>query len=93
MYCRIANDIYEGRNFNHLDPAMEDCATGVAAGALTAWLGRDLTVLQGHTLGNPCRTVTTVDGNNIDVGGATEFVVRCARFLYMMRVLKLQSTH
>ena len=76
VYCRIGEDVFEGRNFNHLDAAMEDSATGVAAGALTAWLGRDLTLLQGHALENPCRIVTTVDGNDIYVGSAIERVVR-----------------
>ncbi|UUZ47463.1 hypothetical protein LP420_29975 [Massilia sp. B-10] len=30
VYCRVGEDVYEGRNFNHLDPAQEDLATGVA---------------------------------------------------------------
>ena len=72
VYCRTGDAAYEGRNFNHLDPALEDCATGVAAGALSAWLGHGLTMLQGHALGNPCRIVTRVDGDTIFVGGATE---------------------
>ena len=75
VYCRIGEDRYEGRNFNHLDPAREDSATGVAAGALSAWLGRGVTLLQGHALGNPCRIVTIVDGSDIYVGGACESVV------------------
>ncbi|NHZ94113.1 PhzF family phenazine biosynthesis protein, partial [Massilia sp. CCM 8733] len=45
---------YEGRNFNHLDAAMEDRATGVAAGALAAHLGCTITVHQGAALGAPC---------------------------------------
>jgi predicted PhzF superfamily epimerase YddE/YHI9 len=71
-YCRVDESTYEGRNFNHLDPALEDSATGVAAGALSAWLGRGLTMLQGHALGNPCRIMTRVDNDTIFVGGATE---------------------
>lgn len=72
VYCRIGENSYEGRNFNHLDPAREDSATGVAAGALSAWLGRGLTLLQGHALGNPCRIVTSIDGHDIFVGGAVD---------------------
>ena len=76
VYCRVGDDVVEGRNFNHLDPALEDCATGVAAGAMCAWLRRPLTVLQGHALGNPCRIVTTIDGEDIYVGGASVSLVR-----------------
>jgi predicted PhzF superfamily epimerase YddE/YHI9 len=76
VYCRVGEDAYEGRNFNHLDEAQEDLATGVAAGALTAWLGRPLTVYQGAALGNPCKILTRIEGETIFVGGATEFVVR-----------------
>lgn len=72
VYCRTGDDTYEGRNFNHLDPASEDRATGVAAGALSAWLGRGLVMLQGAALGNPCRILTRVQGKEIYVGGATE---------------------
>jgi PhzF family phenazine biosynthesis protein len=72
VYCRVGDDVYEGRNFNHADPALEDSATGVAAGALSAWLGRGLTMLQGHMLGNPCRIATTLEGSDIFVGGACE---------------------
>ena len=78
VYCRIGEHEceheyeYEGRNFNHLDPAGEDSATGVAAGALSAWLGRGLVMLQGAMLGNPCRIVTRVDAKDIYIGGATE---------------------
>jgi PhzF family phenazine biosynthesis protein len=75
VYCSTGESEYEGRNFNHLDAALEDSATGVAAGALSAWLGRGLTMLQGHTLGNPCRIVTGADGETIHVGGATEVFI------------------
>ena len=71
-YCRESDGVYQGRNFNHLEPAQEDCATGVAAGALAAWLQRGLTLLQGHHLGNPCRIVTSLSGCDIHVGGACE---------------------
>lgn len=72
VYRRVGDGVYEGRNFNHLDPALEDSATGVAAGALSAWLGHGMTMLQGHPLGNPCRIVTTCEGSDIFVGGACE---------------------
>jgi PhzF family phenazine biosynthesis protein len=69
VYCRKGEDLYEGRNFNHLDPALEDRATGVAAGALTALLGRGITLLQGRG----CLIRTRVDGDrNILVGGRVE---------------------
>jgi predicted PhzF superfamily epimerase YddE/YHI9 len=74
VYCRAGQDEYEGRNFNHLDPAKEDSATGVAAGALAAWLQRGLVMLQGENMGNPCRIVARVEGQLIFVGGATELI-------------------
>jgi PhzF family phenazine biosynthesis protein len=72
VYCRVGDRVYEGRNFNHPDPANEDSATGVAAGALAAWLRHDLVMLQGAALGNPCRILARVEGNTIHVGGVTE---------------------
>jgi predicted PhzF superfamily epimerase YddE/YHI9 len=52
VYCRCDDGTYEGRNFNHLDPALEDSATGVAAGALTALLGHAITLRQGRAVGS-----------------------------------------
>lgn len=69
VYCRIGEDAYEGRNFNHLDPALEDSATGVAAGALTALLGRGISLYQG---GQRCLIRTRLDGEAILVGGRAE---------------------
>ncbi len=74
VYSRTGEHEYEGRNFNHLDAAREDSATGVAAGALAAWLQHDLVVLQGAALGNPCRILARVEGSTILVGGDTELV-------------------
>lgn len=71
VYCRVGEHTFEGRNFNHLDPVLEDSATGVAAGALSAWLGTGLTLYQGEMLGNPCRIVTHIEGEEIFIGGAT----------------------
>jgi PhzF family phenazine biosynthesis protein len=61
----------DGRNFNHLDPALEDGATGVAAGALALLLGRDVSVHQGSHLGNPCllRAQLDTEKREVKVGG------------------------
>jgi len=75
VYTRLADGTYEGRNFNHLDPALEDSATGVAAGALTLHLGHGLTLLQGAALGRPCimRTQLSATGAVL-LGGAVEAI-------------------
>ncbi|WP_051933451.1 PhzF family phenazine biosynthesis protein [Massilia sp. BSC265] len=65
-------DYYEGRNFNHLDPALEDSATGVAAGALTALLGHGIELLQGRATGQSCLIRTRVENGAILVGGRAE---------------------
>jgi PhzF family phenazine biosynthesis protein len=70
VYCRIGEGVYEGRNLNHLDPAMEDSATGVAAGALTAHLGRAIVLHQGYATGQECLIRTRMHGQSIEVGGA-----------------------
>jgi PhzF family phenazine biosynthesis protein len=72
VYCRLGDGRYEGRNFNHLDPALEDSATGVAAGSLTALLGHGITLLQGRAAGNACLIRTRVDGDAILIGGKAE---------------------
>jgi PhzF family phenazine biosynthesis protein len=72
-WCRRPDCAYEGRNFNHLDPAAEDSATGVAAGALSVHLRTGLTLYQGANTGQPCRIVTRVDGENILIGGESAF--------------------
>lgn len=73
-YARRADGRLDGRNFNHLDPALEDSATGVAAGALTVHLGRAITLHQGANLGQPCMLRTELDGEHILIGGAAEFL-------------------
>ena len=73
-YCKLDDDSYEGRNFNHLDPALEDSATGVAAGALTALLGHGITLRQGRATGRICMINTCVEGAEILVGGKVELV-------------------
>jgi predicted PhzF superfamily epimerase YddE/YHI9 len=68
-WCRIGESEVEGRNFNHLDPALEDSATGVAAGALTALLGHGLLLRQGRAGGSDCVILTALDGAAVLVGG------------------------
>lgn len=68
-YVRLADGLYQGRNFNHLDPALEDAATGVAAAALSLYLRRSLTLHQGDGLGNPCELSAVYDGAGVSVGG------------------------
>ncbi len=73
-WCRLPDGSVEGRNFNHLDPQLEDSATGVAAGALTALLGHGLTLRQGHATGQPCLIRTRIEDGTILVGGRAEAV-------------------
>jgi predicted PhzF superfamily epimerase YddE/YHI9 len=72
VYCRIDATTVEGRNFNHLDPKLEDSATGVAAGALAVALGHGLTVRQGRATGRECLIRARVEDRAILVGGAAE---------------------
>ena len=69
VWCRVGEQEYEGRNFNHLDPLLEDSATGVAAGALTAALGHGLTLHQGRANGRACLMHTMIEGDAVFVGG------------------------
>lgn len=69
VYCRIKDKNFQGRNFNHLNPALEDSATGLAAGALAAHFKMDINLFQGSRLNNPCVIHTKYLGNNILVGG------------------------
>lgn len=73
-WCRRPDGSLEGRNFNHLDPKLEDAATGVAAGALTVLLGEPIRLYQGANMGQPCLLRTTIEGENILVGGAAEMI-------------------
>ncbi|MEH6438029.1 PhzF family phenazine biosynthesis protein [Massilia sp. DD77] len=72
VYCRRADGCYEGRNFNHLDHALEDSATGVAAGALTALLGQGISLLQGRATGRDCLLRTRIEDGAVFVGGRVE---------------------
>jgi PhzF family phenazine biosynthesis protein len=71
-YHRLDDGTYEGRNFNHLEPTLEDSATGVAAGALTALLGHGIVLRQGRATGKDCLIRTRVEGEAILVGGRVE---------------------
>ena len=68
-WCRLGDNEVEGRNFNHLDPLLEDSATGVAAGALTALLGHGLLLRQGRARGSDCVIHTKREGDAVLVGG------------------------
>jgi PhzF family phenazine biosynthesis protein len=72
VYCRLATGVFEGRNFNHLDPTLEDGATGVAAGALAVALGRDVLLRQGRATGRDCLIRARVEPDAILVGGRAE---------------------
>jgi predicted PhzF superfamily epimerase YddE/YHI9 len=69
VWCRRGDGEAEGRNFNHLDPSLEDSATGVAAGALTVALGHGLTLHQGRAVGRACVIRTAIEGEAVLVGG------------------------
>jgi PhzF family phenazine biosynthesis protein len=72
VYCRLDADTLEGRNFNHLEPGLEDGATGVAAGALAVALGHGLTLRQGRATGHDCLIRARTEDGAILVGGAAE---------------------
>lgn len=72
VYCKLAKGHYEGRNFNHLDPAMEDSATGVAAGALAHHLQQSLSLSQGHVTDQPCLIQVEYAEGEIWVGGMVQ---------------------
>ncbi|HLX53376.1 MAG TPA: PhzF family phenazine biosynthesis protein [Aquella sp.] len=69
VYCKLNDNNYVGRNFNHLDPTLEDPATGVAAGALTAYLKHDIKLYQGANINNPCVIHTEFKQDMIFIGG------------------------
>lgn len=71
-WCRHADGRFEGRNFNHLEPRLEDSATGVAAGALTLLIGHGLALQQGRATGRDCLIQTRLDGDAVLVGGRVE---------------------
>lgn len=69
IYYKLDTNKYVGRNFNHLDPNLEDAATGVAAGALTAYLNRGIILYQGEVVDNRCVIHTTFLDGIIRIGG------------------------
>jgi PhzF family phenazine biosynthesis protein len=68
-YCQLQPGTFAGRNFNHLDPALEDAATGTAAGALALHLKQDLVIEQGDHLGRPCSVHAAYQGETVEIGG------------------------
>lgn len=72
VYCKLGDEQYEGRNFNHLDPALEDSATGVAAGALAHHLQQSLSLSQGHVTNQPCLIRASHETGQIWVGGMVQ---------------------
>jgi PhzF family phenazine biosynthesis protein len=69
VYCHVHDDVYAGRNFNHLQPRFEDAATGVAAGALALSLERSITLQQGDVLGQPCTLLARYRDGFVQIGG------------------------
>jgi len=72
VWCRVGEGEYEGRNFNHLEPQLEDSATGVAAGALTVALKHGLLLRQGRATGRDCLIRTMAAGDAVLAGGRVE---------------------
>jgi predicted PhzF superfamily epimerase YddE/YHI9 len=69
VYCHLHEGVYAGRNSNHLEPRFEDVATGVAAGALALSLERNITLLQGEALGQPCTLQARYMDGAVKFGG------------------------
>ncbi len=72
VYCKLADGHYEGRNFNHLAPGLEDSATGVAAGALAHQLRQSLSMSQGYVTNQPCLIRVEYGTDAIEVGGMVQ---------------------
>jgi PhzF family phenazine biosynthesis protein len=72
VYCRRPDGAYEGRNFNHREPRLEDSATGVAAGALALALGHGLDLRQGRATGRDCLIRVRVEDGGVSIGGSVE---------------------
>lgn len=74
VYCKISDNTYSGRNFNHLDSRLEDAATGIAAATITYHLKRNLIIYQGENLGNKCVITTEFVSNIVKITGNIEMV-------------------
>lgn len=68
VYYREQQFIY-ARSFNHLVAMNEDAATGVAASALCAYLGRDVIVHQGSNLDNNCELIVHYMAGKVQLSG------------------------
>jgi PhzF family phenazine biosynthesis protein len=69
VFYKITENEYVGRNFNHDINAIEDSATGVAAGALSSMFAKSITVYQGGNLNNLCKMYAYYNKTNISIGG------------------------
>lgn len=74
VYCKISEYTYCGRNFNHLNPRLEDVATGIAAATITYHFKKSLIIYQGKNVGNKCVMVTEFDNNSVNVTGNVAIV-------------------
>jgi len=74
VFCPIAAGLFSGRNFNHLDPALEDQATGVAAGALALALSQSLRLWQGDLQQNPCQLLVEYRNGQLALTGLCQVV-------------------
>ncbi len=74
VYYKIAENTYCGRSFNHLNPALEDVATGIAAATITYHLKQSLTIYQGGNLDNKCLIITEFTDNCVKITGNVEMI-------------------
>ena len=73
-----SNNAFKARGFNPKGGCNEDAATGVAVGALVSALqAPHITVLQGESIGHPCRLIGSLrknkDNEDILVGGIVQY--------------------
>ena len=74
VFAKQGRSNFIGRNFNHLNPLMEDSATGVAAGALAALVKHDIKLYQGNYIGNPCIISACYKDKHILISGRVDFL-------------------
>ncbi len=69
---------FYARGFNPKSGQNEDAATGVAAGALSLALKRNIKIEQGNFMGKPCVIVVEyISADNLLVGGKVSEIQRC----------------